>query len=53
MTIGQIASIKIDAHKRNDFLKLLKEYKPEDVENIVPQEMIEMIYMHDKKTKAD
>ena len=51
--MGQTESIKIDAHKRNDFLKLLKEYKPEDVEHIVPQEMIEMIYMHDKKTKAD
>ena len=51
MKMRQTESIKIDEHKRNDFLELLKEYKPKDVEHIVPQEMIDM---HDKKkTKAE
>ena len=38
------------SYKTNDFLEALKEYKPKDVEHIVPQEMIEM--HEEKKTKA-
>lgn len=50
MKMGQTIIIT-DSYKMNDFLGALIEYKPKDVEHIVPQEMIDM---HDKKkTKAE
>lgn len=57
MEMGQTKSIIIDTHKRSGFFDSIYEYREEDTEHIVPEEMLEtmkLLEMHGKiKTKAN
>ena len=54
MKMGQTKSTKVDVHKYNELLEVLKEYRPTAVEHMSPVEAMDMVDMHEiKKTKAD